>query len=68
MRSVPIENKVLLTLEEASEYVGLGINRLRTLSYHDPDFADCVYVAGRRRMFKREALLEYFRYASGGDM
>lgn len=62
--SVPIHRRVLLTLEEASAYSGIGINRLRELS-HDPDFADVIYVSGRRRLFKRRPLREYLEMSAG---
>lgn len=63
--TVPIHHRVLLTLEEASAYSGIGINRLRELS-HDPEFArECVYVSGRRRMFKRRPLREYLEMSAG---
>lgn len=63
--SVPIHRRVLLTLEEASAYSGIGVNRLRELS-HDEDFArECVYVSGKRRMFKRRPLREYLEMSAG---
>lgn len=59
-KGVPIHHKLLLTLEEASSYTGLGINKLREIS-HDPEFADqVIYVSGRRRLFKRARLDEWF--------
>lgn len=54
---VEIKDKVLLNLEEASAYTGVGINKLRTLSNNE----DCKFVIfiGTKRMLKREALKEY---------
>ena len=64
-QSVPIHHRVLLTLEEASSYSGIGVNRLRELS-HDEDFArECVYVSGKRRLFKRRPLREYLEMSAG---
>lgn len=54
---VSIYTKPLLTLKEASQYTGIGINKLRAMSNEK----DCDYVlfVGRKRMFKREALLKF---------
>lgn len=61
---VPIHRKILLTLEEAAAYSGIGVNRLRELS-HDPDFADVIYISGKRRLFKRRPLREYLEMSGG---
>lgn len=55
--AVPIWEKALLTLEEASAYTGIGINNLRKIS---EDY-DCRFVlwVGKKRMFKRVKLEEY---------
>ena len=55
--AVPIWEKALLTLEEASAYTGIGINNLRKIS---EDY-DCSFVlwVGKKRMFKRVKLEEY---------
>ena len=54
---VDIKDKVLLTLEEAAAYTGVGINKLRKLSNNE----NCKFVIfiGTKRMLKREALKEY---------
>lgn len=54
---VPLESKPLLTLKEASQYTGIGINKLREMSNE----RSCNYVlfVGRKRMFKREGLLKF---------
>lgn len=51
---VPIWEKVLLTLEEAAAYSGIGINRLRDLS----DKPNCRFIfwVGSKRMIKRKEL------------
>ncbi len=55
--AVPIWEKALLTMEEASAYTGIGINNLRKIS---EDY-DCNFVlwVGKKRMFKRVKLEEY---------
>ena len=55
--AVPIWEKALLTMEEASAYTGIGINNLRKIS---EDY-DCRFVlwVGKKRMFKRVKLEEY---------
>ena len=52
-----LDQKPLLTLKEAAEYTGIGINKLRELSNE----RNCNYVlfVGRKRMFKREALVRF---------
>ncbi len=54
---VPIEQRVMLTLEEAASYTGIGINKLREISNQD----DCNFVLwnGTRRLLKREKLVAY---------
>lgn len=54
---VRISEKLLLTLEEAAAYTGIGINKLRMLSESE----NCPYVLwnGSRRLLKREKLSEF---------
>ena len=52
---IPLEAKPLLTLKEASIYTGIGINKLRDMS--NEKNCDYVLFVGRKRMFKRIALL-----------
>lgn len=54
---VPIEAKVLLTLEEAAAYTGIGINKLRSLS--DGDSCKFVLWNGNKRLLKRVELTNY---------
>lgn len=58
---VPIQEKVLLTLEEAAEYTGLGMQKLRNIS----NFESCRFVLwnGSKRMFKRKELEAYLANA-----
>ena len=57
MREVPVWEKTTLTLSEAAEYSGIGINKLRKLS----DKNDCPFVIfnGTKRLIKRKKLDEY---------
>lgn len=57
--SLTLDQKPFLTLKEASEYTGIGVNKLRDLSNE----RNCSYVlfVGRKRMFKREALEQYLK-------
>ena len=59
--TIPLEAKPLLTLKEASQYTGIGINKLRDMSNE----RNCNYVlfVGRKRMFKRVALLKFLEEA-----
>lgn len=56
---VPIWEKQNLTLNEASDYSGIGINKLRELS----DSENCKFVlwVGSKRLIKRKELDEYIR-------
>ena len=58
---VPIWQKNLLSLEEAAEYTGLGLHKLRALS--DGEDCDIVLWNGSKRMFKRRRLEEYLEKA-----
>ena len=55
--TVPIWEKSNLTLAEAANYSGVGINRLRTLS----DDKNCSFVlwVGSKRLIKRKKLDEF---------
>ncbi len=55
--TLPISEKALLTLEEASEYFNLGMNKIRELTADD----HCPYVLwnGSKRLIKRETFKEY---------
>ncbi len=61
VKKIPVDQKALLTLEEAAGYTGIGINKLRELSSNE----DCNFVLwnGSRRLLKREKLLEYLNSA-----
>lgn len=58
---VPLWRKRLLTLEEAAEYTGIGMQKLRDIS--NDDRCDFVLWNGSKRMFKREKLDAYLDQA-----
>jgi len=60
-REIPIWEKSNLTLEEASAYSGVGINKLRELS----DERNCTFVLwnGSKRLIKRRMLDIYLEKA-----
>ena len=54
---IPVWHKTMLTLEEASMYTGIGINKLRDISNR----SDCDFILwnGSKRLLKREKLEKY---------
>lgn len=58
---IPIWQKTTLTLEEAANYTGIGVNKLRELSNNE----DCNFVLwnGSKRLLKREKLESYLNEA-----
>lgn len=56
-REVPIWERSLLTINEAADYTGIGIHKLRRLA--DKRNSNLVIWIGSRRMFKRRKLDEY---------
>lgn len=58
---VPITQKCLLTLEEAAQYTGLGVNKIRDLS--NDEHCNFVLWNGAKRMLKRTKLEEYLEEA-----
>ncbi len=61
-REVPIWERSLLTINEASDYTGIGMNRLRSLTSKRD--CDLVIFVGNRRMFKRKKLDEFLENAT----
>lgn len=57
MKDVPIWEKSNLTLDEASAYFNIGVNKLRQLS----NAKDCSFVlwVGNKRLIKRQVLEKY---------
>lgn len=60
--SVPIWEKMTLTLEEAAAYSNIGINKLREISNH-PTCNFVVYV-GSKRLIKRKAFERFIENES----
>ena len=56
-KSIPICEKVALTLEEAAEYSNIGIHKLRQIS--DEKDCDFVLFVGNKRLIKRKKFEEY---------
>lgn len=54
---IPVWERTLLTLNEASAYTGLGINRLRRIANSNEN--ELIVWVGSKRMFKRRKLDEY---------
>lgn len=57
MNAVPIWEKVTLTLEEASAYSNIGINKLYTIA-NEPSCPFVLFV-GNRKLIKRTAFEQY---------
>lgn len=59
--SVPVWEKVNLSMEEAAAYFGIGINKLREMSNED----SCSYVLwnGSKRMIKRKEFEKFLETA-----
>lgn len=57
MKDIPIWEKSNLTLEEASAYFSIGINRIRELTNNE----NCNFViwCGSKRLIKRKVFEEY---------
>ncbi len=60
-KNVPVWEKAMLTLEEASDYTGIGLQKLRDLSSDEQ--CDFVLWNGSRRMFKRRKLVDFLEKA-----
>lgn len=59
-KDIPLWEKTTLTLEEASAYSGIGINKLRELSDKNDTFT---LWNGSKRLIKRRLLQEYLEKA-----
>ena len=56
-KEVAIWERALLTVEEAADYTGIGINRLRSISQNQQN--GLILFVGSKKMFKRKKLEEY---------
>ena len=61
MASVPIWEKVALTLEEAAAYSNVGINRIRAITNNE-NFPFVLFV-GNKRLIKRKPFEKYLEQA-----
>lgn len=61
INKVPIWEKLNLTIEEASEYSNIGVNKIREISNDD----NCPFVLwiGNKRLIKRRKFDEYIEKA-----
>lgn len=57
-REVPIWEKLTLTVEEASDYSGIGINKIYEM-LSQPSSAEYALRIGKRRVVKRKAFEKY---------
>ena len=58
---VPVWEKALLTLEEGAAYTGVGIHKLREISY-DQDNGVVLWV-GNKRLYKKQKLVDFLENA-----
>lgn len=56
-KEVAICDKVLLTLDEAAAYSGIGVNKLREIT--NDEASDIVLWVGNKRLIKRKRLDAY---------
>ena len=54
---VPVWEKIAITLDEASAYSGIGINKLRSIC--EQQGCNFVFWVGKKRMIKRELFVKY---------
>lgn len=59
--TVPIKDKLNLTIEEAAAYSNIGINKLRSMA-DDPSCPFVLYI-GKRRVIKRREFERYLEKA-----
>jgi excisionase family DNA binding protein len=56
-KKVPIWEKANLTIEEASDYFGIGVNKIREIT--DNPKCECVLWVGTKRLIKRRKFEKY---------
>lgn len=54
-REVPIHERLLLSVNDASDYTGIGINTIRRIANNN----NLILWVGSRKMIKRKKLEEY---------
>ena len=60
-QKVPLREKIMLTLREASQYTGIGQHKLCEMA--DNEDCDFILWVGRKRLFKRKKLEEFIEKA-----
>lgn len=60
---VPIHNRVLLTINEASDYCGIGEHTLRRIVAENPN-ADFIITNGNRTLIKRKRFEDFINEAT----
>lgn len=60
---VPIHNRVLLTINEASDYCGIGEHTLRRIVAENPS-ADFIITNGNRTLIKRKRFEDFINEAT----
>jgi len=55
--SIPIKDKLNLTIEEAAAYSNIGVNKLRSMA-DEPSCPFVLYI-GKRKVIKRKAFERY---------
>jgi len=63
-KEVEIKDKVLLTIDEASELFNIGQNKIRNLISLDRN-ADWLFNVGRRMLIKRSVFEDFVLHSSG---
>ena len=63
-KEVEIKDKVLLTIDEASELFNIGQNKIRNLISIDRN-ADWLFSVGRRTLIKRSVFEDFVLHSSG---
>lgn len=59
VRSLPIEHKYCLTLDEAAEYAGIDASRMRSIA--DSEEHSLIFWIGSRRYIRRKNLEIYIK-------
>ena len=60
---VEIKDKINLTIEEASEYSNIGLNKIREMA-NEPSCTFSLFIGKKRVLIKRKAFEQYLEKAS----
>lgn len=64
IKTIPIWEKIMLTVEEASEYSNIGINRLQAM-LNEPSCTFVFFVGKGKRLIKRKEFEKYLEKTRG---